>query len=181
MPRYSEERKAATLKKLLPPQSRSVNSVADEDGISPQTLYHWLKQCREQGVAVPGHQKQADQWSAEDKLAIVIETAGLSEAELSAYCREKGLFTEQVKQWRTDCLQGFGRTAESERQVKQERKKRPKKSKSLKPRFVAKTKRWPRPVPCWCCQKSSKPYTGTNRTTRTTNAAKRAYKATRLL
>ncbi|WP_339613053.1 transposase, partial [uncultured Idiomarina sp.] len=40
MPRYSEERKAATLKKLLPPQSRSVNSVADEDGISPQTLYH---------------------------------------------------------------------------------------------------------------------------------------------
>lgn len=53
MPRYSEERKAATLKKLLPPQSRSVNSVADEDGISPQTLYHWLKQCREQGVAVP--------------------------------------------------------------------------------------------------------------------------------
>ena len=77
MPRYSEERKAATLKKLLPPQSRSVNSVADEDGISPQTLYHWLKQCREQGVAVHGHQKQADQWSAEDKLAIVIE-AGLS-------------------------------------------------------------------------------------------------------
>ncbi|WP_430540306.1 transposase [Pseudoalteromonas prydzensis] len=59
IPRYSEERKAATLKKLLPPQSRSVNSVADEDGISPQTLYHWLKQCREQGVAVPGHQKQA--------------------------------------------------------------------------------------------------------------------------
>ena len=81
---------------------------------------------------MPGHQKQADQWSAEDKLAIVIETAGLSEAELSAYCREKWLFTEQVKQWRTDCLQGFGRTADSERQVKQERKKTTKEIKKLK-------------------------------------------------
>jgi hypothetical protein len=55
-----------------------------------------------------------------------------SEAELSAYCREKGLFTEQVKQWRTDCLQGFGRTADSERQVKQERKKTTKEIKKLK-------------------------------------------------
>ena len=81
---------------------------------------------------MPGHQKQADQWSAEDKLAIVIEAAGLSEAELSAYCREKGLFTEQVKRWRTDCLQGFGCTAESERQVKQERKKTAKEIKKLK-------------------------------------------------
>ncbi len=43
MPRYSEERKAATLKKLLPRQSGSVNSVADDHGISPKTLYHWLK------------------------------------------------------------------------------------------------------------------------------------------
>lgn len=32
MPRYSEERKAATLKKLLPPQSRSVNFVSDGMG-----------------------------------------------------------------------------------------------------------------------------------------------------
>ena len=108
MPHYSEERKAATLKKLLPPQSRSVNPVADEDGISPQTLYHWLKQCREQGVAVPGHQKQADQWSAEEKLAIVIETAGLSEAEK---LKRGGI--EQVKQWRMDCLQDYRRTADN--------------------------------------------------------------------
>jgi transposase-like protein len=48
MPRYSEERKAAVLKKLLPPQNRSVVSVAAEEGISDVTLYSWLKQCRQQ-------------------------------------------------------------------------------------------------------------------------------------
>ena len=49
MPRYSEERKAAVLKKLLPPQNRSVVQVAAEEGISDVTLYNWLKQCRQQG------------------------------------------------------------------------------------------------------------------------------------
>ncbi|TNC79347.1 MAG: IS3 family transposase, partial [Oleiphilus sp.] len=55
MPRYSEERKTAVLKKLLPPQNRSVVSVAAEEGISDVTLYSWLKQCRQQGMPVPGN------------------------------------------------------------------------------------------------------------------------------
>jgi len=43
MPRYSEERKASVLKKLLPPQNLSVVSVAAKEGISEVTLYNWLK------------------------------------------------------------------------------------------------------------------------------------------
>ena len=39
MPRFSEERKSAVLKKLLPPHNRSVPDVAREEGISEQTLY----------------------------------------------------------------------------------------------------------------------------------------------
>ena len=31
----------------------------------------------------------------------------LSESELSQYCREKGLYPEQVKRWKQECLQGF--------------------------------------------------------------------------
>jgi transposase len=33
-----------------------------------------------------------DEWSGEAKFAVVVETAVLSEAELSQYCREKGLY-----------------------------------------------------------------------------------------
>ena len=33
MPRYSDERKAAALKKLLPPDNRPVPDVAKEEGI----------------------------------------------------------------------------------------------------------------------------------------------------
>ncbi|WP_409526018.1 IS3 family transposase [Nitrincola sp. MINF-07-Sa-05] len=106
MPRYSDERKAAVLKKLLPPVSRSVTSVSSEEGISDVTLYSWLKQCRQKGVPVPGDRNIADDWPPESKLAVVIETASLSEAELSHYCREKGLYVEQVQRWKAACLQG---------------------------------------------------------------------------
>jgi transposase-like protein len=97
MPRYSEERKAAVLKKLLPPQNRSVVQVAAEEGVSDVTLYNWLKQCRQQGVPVPSNRTTGEDWSPETKLAVVVETASMSEAELSAYCREKGLYPEQVQ------------------------------------------------------------------------------------
>ena len=106
MPRYSDERKAAVLKKLLPPMNRSVASVATEEGISDATLYSWLKLCRQDGVPVPGNQPTADTWSPDAKLAVVIETAGLSEVERAAYCREKGLYVEQVHSWKAACLQG---------------------------------------------------------------------------
>ncbi|MGF1715309.1 transposase, partial [Photobacterium chitinilyticum] len=51
MSRYSQERKEAILKKLLPPHSRSVAAVAKEEGISDATLYNWRKQLRESGSA----------------------------------------------------------------------------------------------------------------------------------
>lgn len=89
MPRYSAERKSAVLKKLLPPHNHSVASVATEEGISDATLYSWLKQCRVKGVPVPGYTPGDSEWSPDAKLAVVIETATLSEAELGAYCREK--------------------------------------------------------------------------------------------
>lgn len=108
MPRYSEERKAAVLKKLLPPQNRSVVQVAAEEGISDVTLYSWLKQCRQQGVPVPGYRNAGDDGSPEAKLAVVIETASMSEAELGAYCRQKGLYPEQVQRWKEACLHGTG-------------------------------------------------------------------------
>lgn len=107
MNRYSIERREAVLKKLLPPHNLSVAEVARSENISAQTLYTWRKQAKEQGIPVPGHSKTSEQWSADAKLAIVIATASFSESELSQYCREKGLYPDQVKQWKQDCLTGM--------------------------------------------------------------------------
>ena len=120
MARYSVERKAAVLRKLLPPMNKSVAEVAREEGISDVTLYAWRKAVKQEGVPVPGDVKTADEWSAQAKLAVVIETASLSEIELSQYCREKGIYVEQVRAWHQAALDGQVQARVS-RQVERQR------------------------------------------------------------
>ena len=126
MPHYSEERKSAILKKLLPPNNRSVPDVAREEGISEQTLYNWRKTLRDKGLPVPGNEQKSEKWPAESKFAVVVETAVLSEAELSEYCRKNGLYPQQVKEWKQACISGADQTDrrkdQENKQSKQERK-----------------------------------------------------------
>lgn len=123
----SPERKEAILKKLLPPVSRSVALLAREEGVSEQTLYNWRNQLNAQGPTVPVSRQKPDDWSGEAKLAVVIETAPLSEAELSQFCREKGLLVEQVKAWRSACIMGtmsnVQRKAADKKQARDDKKR----------------------------------------------------------
>ena len=49
---------------------------------------------------MPAFEKDPEGWGATDKFTVVLETAGLNATELSAYCRERGLYPEQVERWR---------------------------------------------------------------------------------
>lgn len=104
MRQYSEERKEALLRQMMPPQNRLVSELARESGITEQTLYTWRRQLRNQGTAVPGSGKNAEEWTSEDKFAVVLETSALNAADLAEYCRGKGLFVEQVAAWRAACM-----------------------------------------------------------------------------
>jgi transposase-like protein len=106
MKQYPEERKQSVLRRMMPPENMPVPALARETGISNVTLYHWRKQARGKGLAVPGDGKNPENWSPEDKFAVVLETAAMNEAELSEYCRKKGLFAEQIAGWKDNCLQG---------------------------------------------------------------------------
>lgn len=127
MTRISEERKAAILKKLLPPHNRPVSELAKSEGVSESALYNWLKKAKEAGIPVPGSKNShSEEWSGEAKLAIVIETAALNANELSEYCRSKGLYPEQIVRWKQACIAGAGseeqREHVSENQLKIARK-----------------------------------------------------------
>ena len=131
MSRYSPERKEAVLSKLLPPHNLTVAELARQEGISSATLYNWRKQAKLEGRPVPGHTNKSEQWSAEAKLATVIETATLSEAELSEYCRKKGLYPDQVHRWKAESLQGFARSSEQEKTLRQQSRNDKKEIKKL--------------------------------------------------
>lgn len=97
---YSPERKAAVLAKMLPPNNMPLGRLAEEEGISVATLAKWRAEARAKGRLLPDANAGPEGWTSEDKLAAVIETASLNEAELGEYCRRRGIYPEQLVVWR---------------------------------------------------------------------------------
>ncbi len=116
----------------MPPNAMPVRSLSKETGVSDVTLYKWRKEFRDKGFAVPGDDSRPDSWSAQDKLAVVIETAALNESELAKYCREKGLYAEQVTGWREAALKGYERDEQLQQQQASSRKEDRREIKKLK-------------------------------------------------
>ena len=103
--RYTAEAREWAIQQMSPPLNRAVGDLSRETGITPVTLRTWQNVARAEGKIVPGNAKQSDQWTSADKFRIVLEAACLSQAELSAYCRTKGIYSEQIEQWHLACEQ----------------------------------------------------------------------------
>jgi hypothetical protein len=74
---------------------------------------------------VPADGRNPEKWSSADKFAVVVETAAMNEAERGEYCRQKGLYAEQIAAWRAACLQANANEAvQSQAQRKQARQAR---------------------------------------------------------
>ena len=128
MAQYSAERKQAILNKLLSPNLSSIAQLAREENIAEQTLYNWRNRAKQQGKTVPTNHR-TQELSPETKLTIIIDTAKLNETELAEYCRNKGLYPEQIAQWKAQSLTGFNA---SEQQTAQSRKQHQADQKQIK-------------------------------------------------
>ena len=98
----------------------SANRLSQEVGISQTTLSRWLRSA---GVVQPESfqdsrnaflkegsiekimtPKRPKDWTPEEKLQAVVEASQLSEEDLGAYLRKKGLHESNLKQWRQEVL-----------------------------------------------------------------------------
>jgi len=130
--KYSDERREAILKKLLPPHNRTVEEVAKEEGISAATLYNWRKKARQADRLLPDQSDDPEGWSSQDKFHAVLETAALSEAERAEYCQQRGLYPEQIQRWRASCEGANDRSEVASKQQNEARKPDRQENKDLK-------------------------------------------------
>lgn len=125
--RYNKERQEAVLKKMMPPHNKTIKELAREEGISEATLYNWRNAARRQGRLMPDGDTSPEGWTAKDRFAAVVETAAMNEAELAEYCRQRGLYPEQIKDWREACEQATdwerASSKELSQAVREERKR----------------------------------------------------------
>ncbi len=89
---------------------------------------------------MPNNEENTYHWPAEAKFAVVIETATMNQAELSQYCREKGLYPEQVSAWRKASLNGVAVDALDSRSHNSALKHRDKKIRRLEKELKYKEK-----------------------------------------
>jgi len=88
---------------MQPPNAVPLRQLAREEGIAEATLHKWRCEARAQGQLLPDAQAAPEGWSSRDKFAAVLETAALNETDLAAYCRQRGLYPEQIQAWRAAC------------------------------------------------------------------------------
>lgn len=134
--RYTQEFKKSVLKRLEPPTRDTVASLSNELGVSKTSIYQWIK---DQDSKI-GHLKSTAKWTTEDKFHMVLETSNLTEQELAAYCRRKGLFVEDINTWRKQCIKANTSNLVDPRKLKDNLKKREQRIKSLEKELRRKEK-----------------------------------------
>ena len=102
MTTYDPELKASILARLLPPNSELVPQVAEATGIPKSTLHGWLHIHRKKNGIKTKAAKNSEP-STQEKFAAVLKCATMTEIEISSYCREQGLYPDQIEQWRLQC------------------------------------------------------------------------------
>ena len=108
MGRYSNEFKESMIQKLLLPGGPSARALAETSGVAQATLSRWLREAASVALVAndtdkkppPREARRPEDWSPDERLRVVRETAGLTGAELGTYLRREGLHEATVSDWR---------------------------------------------------------------------------------
>jgi transposase len=111
---YNDSFKEKIMQKLLMPRAPSLRTLEAEAGVPRSTLSDWKKSARIEGVSkankgpdVSPRPATALIYTAEEKLALVLEAAALSDEQLGEFLRQRGLYSAQLTEWKAQALTGL--------------------------------------------------------------------------
>ncbi len=123
---YSEAFRKRMVEKLVGPHAVSATALSAEVGIPQCTLSRWLREAGtvrrtmsppDDDKPAPPPPKRPQDWTAEEKWALVLEAAAVPQAELGAFLRRKGIHEAQLVEWREAAMAGLQRPSRSERKA----------------------------------------------------------------
>ncbi|HPV22294.1 MAG TPA: helix-turn-helix domain-containing protein [bacterium] len=96
---YSSSIKRGILKRILPPDSKSIRSTSKETGICEQTIRNWIKDSKSGSLDDSGGEKSPRCLSNREKYHLLMESARIPSEELGEFLRERGLHSEHLTLW----------------------------------------------------------------------------------
>lgn len=97
--------KAAVLARILTPHNQPVSQLSRLEGILIKTLDYWRSEAGISSLSVSAENTPPREWFPEAPFAVLVETALLSAHAGTEYCRRKGLYFEQIQQWKGELMQ----------------------------------------------------------------------------
>jgi transposase-like protein len=86
-------------------EERTIRDVASDINVSYVTLKNWVKRKSLDDVsASAAKEKRPQDWPRDQQLAALMETHGLGEEALQAWCREHGIFPHHLDSWRQNFI-----------------------------------------------------------------------------
>ncbi|MGH2507507.1 MAG: transposase [Ktedonobacteraceae bacterium] len=99
--RYSLAFRNSILRKVLPPESRSVYQVAREAGISAITIHSWMSKLKEGKLELDpeGNDPTPRDWPVAQKFRLLMEGRMLDSDQRGEWLRTNGLHSEHLTLW----------------------------------------------------------------------------------
>lgn len=86
-------------------EGRTIRDVAGDLNVSYVTLKNWVKRKSLDDVsASAAKEKRPQDWQRDEQLKALMETHGLGEEALQAWCREHGIFPHHLDSWRQNFI-----------------------------------------------------------------------------
>lgn len=112
--RYSREFRTNALRRMNTP-GQSVEELGKELGVNPSLLYRWKKEAgtkesmpKQKTATAPTIEpaRRPQDWTVEQKLAVVLDARELGEEQLGGFLRQRGLHQATLCDWRETVLRG---------------------------------------------------------------------------
>jgi len=117
---YPDMFKNAMIQKMTGPGAISATALSRQIDVAQPTLSKWLRTAGvDPSYVFPNNvqeypkmskitdSKRPNDWSAEDKLKVVMEAATLDDEQLGEFLRKKGLHQTHLEQWRLQMIDGL--------------------------------------------------------------------------
>lgn len=117
---YPEEIKKEVLARVTGSEKESITKVSLDKKINKGTIYKWIKEAEvKAGIKIL---RLNGDWTTEEKFHMVLESATLSEQDLGEYCRRKGIYRDNIKSWKSQCINANNGSIEDPKKLKTELK-----------------------------------------------------------
>jgi len=117
---YPEEIKKEVLERVTGSEKESITKVSLDKKINKGTIYKWIKEAEvKAGIKIL---RLNGDWTTEEKFHMVLESATLSEQDLGEYCRRKGIYRDNIKSWKSQCINANNGSIEDPKKLKTELK-----------------------------------------------------------